>query len=74
MPTASRDTPSTARIFGSLWIQLATVNNSELCGSYFFEKAPRSAKRASTPVKASKIPPNAIQPSFLFLIKKFPAK
>ena len=33
---------------------------------YLLLKAPRSAKSASTPVKASKIPPSDFQPSVLF--------
>ncbi len=32
--------------------------------------APRSAKRASTPVKASRIPPSIFQPPVLFFMKK----
>jgi hypothetical protein len=42
--------------------------------AYRFEKAPKSANRASTPVNASKIPPSDFQPSVLFLTKYRPAK
>jgi hypothetical protein len=50
---------------GGQWGEAAT---------YLLEKAPISAKRASTPVKASRIPPNDFHPSVPLRTKYAPAK
>src|SRR6266480_5774628 len=47
--------------------------SQEICIARF-EKAPRSAKSASTPVKARSIPPSDFHPSVLLRTKYRPAK
>lgn len=42
--------------------------------SYLMLNAPRSANKASTPVKASKIPPSDLHPAVLLRTRYFPAK
>lgn len=47
------------------------INNTNIWNvpTHFAENAPRSANRASTPVKASRIPPRDFHPSLPFLTK-----
>lgn len=47
-------------------------HNHEICIARRL-KAPRSANRASTPVKAKSMPPKLFQPSILFRVKYCPA-
>ena len=63
-----RDMQSKATIFelhcGEIRRRIASYSDLD----YLLVKAPRSANSASTPVKASKMPPRDLQPSVLFRI------
>ena len=55
-------------------ISFLRVPEQRASRAYLLLKAPRSAKRASTPVNASRIPPRDLQPSVLFRCRYAPAK